>query len=250
MEGERTTDSRHGQCREAELKSVPLGCSFTPLTAPSSPWHPEDSPCSPAWTSPHLLLQPDFPTPRPSTHPHQATGCSLALWLTSHFCLLLAGWPWASDFASLSSSFLTSKMGITVRIVGTFPVVQWLRICLSMQGIQVQSLVCKLRSHEATKPACHSSSLCCCCCQVASVVSDSVRPHRRQPTRLPCPWNSPGKNTGVGFHFLLQCMKVKSESEVTCAPHERSHVPQLRRRTPKYFKIWIVKDCNLQKERS
>ena len=48
---------------------------------------------------------------------------------------------------------------------------------------------------------------------VASVMSDSVRPHRRQPTRLPRPWDSPGKNTGVGCHFLLQCMKVKSESE-------------------------------------
>ena len=47
-----------------------------------------------------------------------------------------------------------------------------------------------------------------------SVMSDSVRPHRRQPTRLPCPWDSPGKNTGVGCHFLLQCMKVKIESEV------------------------------------
>ena len=46
------------------------------------------------------------------------------------------------------------------------------------------------------------------------VVSDSVRPHRRQPTRLPRPWDSPGKNTGVGCQFLLQCMKVKSESEV------------------------------------
>ena len=46
------------------------------------------------------------------------------------------------------------------------------------------------------------------------VVSDSVRPHRRQPTRLPHPWDSPGKNTGVGCHFLLQCMKVKSEREV------------------------------------
>ena len=54
----------------------------------------------------------------------------------------------------------------------------------------------------------------CCCCQVASVVSDSVWPHRRQPTRLPRPWESPGKNTGVGCHFLLQCMKVKGESEV------------------------------------
>ena len=48
-----------------------------------------------------------------------------------------------------------------------------------------------------------------------AVVSDSVRPHRRQPTRLPCPWDSPGKSTAVGCHFLLQCMKVKSESEVT-----------------------------------
>ena len=45
-------------------------------------------------------------------------------------------------------------------------------------------------------------------------MSDPVRPHRRQPTRLPCPWDSPGKNTGVGCHFLLQGMKVKSESEV------------------------------------
>ena len=62
-----------------------------------------------------------------------------------------------------------------------------------------------------------SSNCCCCCCycEVASVVSDSVRPHRWQPTRLPRPWDSPGKNTGVGRHFLLQCMKVKSESEAT-----------------------------------
>ena len=46
-------------------------------------------------------------------------------------------------------------------------------------------------------------------------MSDSVRPHRRQPTMLPHPWDSLGKNTGVGCHFLLQCMQVKSESEVT-----------------------------------
>ena len=50
---------------------------------------------------------------------------------------------------------------------------------------------------------------------VTLVVSDSVWPHRRQPTRLSCPWDSPGKNTGVGCHFLFQCMKVKSESKVT-----------------------------------
>ena len=45
-------------------------------------------------------------------------------------------------------------------------------------------------------------------------MSDSVRPHRLQLTRLPHPWDSPGKNTGMGCHFLLQCMKVKSEREV------------------------------------
>ena len=62
---------------------------------------------------------------------------------------------------------------------------------------------------------CHSHlSECCCCCCVTSVVSDSVRPHRRQPIRLPRPWDSPGKNTGVGCHCLLQCMKVTSEREV------------------------------------
>ena len=45
-------------------------------------------------------------------------------------------------------------------------------------------------------------------------MSNSVQPHRQQPTRLPHPWDSPGKNSGVGCYFLLQCMKVKTESEV------------------------------------
>ena len=48
-----------------------------------------------------------------------------------------------------------------------------------------------------------------------SCPTDSVRPHRRQPPRFPRPWDSPGKNTGVGCHFPFQCMKVKRESEVT-----------------------------------
>ena len=46
-------------------------------------------------------------------------------------------------------------------------------------------------------------------------MSDSVRPRGLQPTRFLRPWDSPGKNTGVGCHLLLQCMKEKSESEVT-----------------------------------
>ena len=57
------------------------------------------------------------------------------------------------------------------------------------------------------------------------VVSDSVRPQRRQPTGLLRPWDSPGKNTGVGCHFLLQCIKVKSESEdAQLCPTLRDHM--------------------------
>ena len=55
-----------------------------------------------------------------------------------------------------------------------------------------------------------SKSLKCSC----SVMTDSQQPHGLQPTRLLCPWECPGKSTGVGCHCLLQCMKVKSESEV------------------------------------
>ena len=58
-----------------------------------------------------------------------------------------------------------------------------------------------------------SLSLCSYLCPAAAAAA--AKSLRQQPTRLPCPWDSPGKNTGVGCHFLLQCMKVKSESEVT-----------------------------------
>ena len=68
--------------------------------------------------------------------------------------------------------------------------------------------------HSSLFPSTVPSPCCCCCCSVSSVLSDSVRLHRGQPTRLPGPWDSPGKNTGVGCHFPLQCMKAKSESEV------------------------------------
>ena len=60
----------------------------------------------------------------------------------------------------------------------------------------------------------NKKQLLSCFCSVASVMSDSVPPHRRQPTRPRSPWDSPGKNTAVACHFLLQCMKGKSESEV------------------------------------
>ena len=60
--------------------------------------------------------------------------------------------------------------------------------------------------------------LCCIGCEILLPLllqlCLTLRSHRWHPTRLPRPWDSPGKNTGVGCHFLLQCMKVKSESEV------------------------------------
>ena len=67
----------------------------------------------------------------------------------------------------------------------------------------------------------------CCCCCVASIMSDSVQPHRRPPTRLLSPWGSPGKNTGVGCHFLLhdkprQCIKKQRHHFADKGPYSQS----------------------------
>ena len=64
---------------------------------------------------------------------------------------------------------------------------------------------CEFRSSTEREPAAAAKSLQSC---------PTLRPHRRQPTRLPRPWDSPGKNTGVGCHCLLPCVKVKSLSHV------------------------------------
>ena len=55
-------------------------------------------------------------------------------------------------------------------------------------------------------------------------MSDTVRPHRQQPIRLPCPCDSPGKNTGVGCYFLFQCMcacQVALVMSDSVRPHRR-----------------------------
>ena len=68
---------------------------------------------------------------------------------------------------------------------------------------------------------------CCCCCQVASVASNSVQPHRRQPTRLPRPWDSAGKNTGVGCHCLLHTktseIRIKTTMKVSPPSDQNGH---------------------------
>ena len=80
---------------------------------------------------------------------------------------------------------------------------------------------------------------CCCCCQVPSVVSNSVRPHRRQPTRLPRPWDSPGKNTGVGCHFILQCLKVKKLEDIYSSGTLKVFFPsQVSATIPLFVFIW------------
>ena len=79
----------------------------------------------------------------------------------------------------------------------------------------VQDKVCEKKSISSpTAAAAAAKSLQSC---------PTLRPHRRQPTRLLCPWDSPGKNTGMGCHFLLQCMKVKSQSEVAQSCPTPSH---------------------------
>ena len=87
---------------------------------------------------------------------------------------------------------------------------RWLDGITDSIGMSLSELWELVMDREAWRAAIHGIAKS----QTASVVSDSVRPHRRQPIRLPRPWDSPGKNAGVGCHFLLQCMKVKSESEV------------------------------------
>ena len=73
-------------------------------------------------------------------------------------------------------------------------------------GLQCVRLPCPSLSPGDCSNSWPLSLCCCCCCYVASVVSDCVQPHRQQPTRLLCPWDSLGKNIGVSCHFLLQCM--------------------------------------------
>ena len=81
--------------------------------------------------------------------------------------------------------------------------------------ICVQSIREEKATHKEFQQSVESFSWVFAAAAVTSIVSDSVRPHGRQPTWLPHPWDSPGKNTGLGCHFLLQCTKVKSENEVT-----------------------------------
>ena len=90
---------------------------------------------------------------------------------------------------------------------------QWLPLFFwAPKSLRMVIATMKLKDAYSLKESYYQPS--CCWCYVASVLSDSVRYHRQQPTRLRRAWDSPSKNTGVGCHFLLQCVKVESECEV------------------------------------
>ena len=109
----------------------------------------------------------------------------------------------AQSCLTLSDPRDCSLPGSSIHGIFQARVLEWVAIAFSTTCIKTQK-------HYPCKQSFLLASVQFSC----SVVSDSVRPHRWQPTRLARPWDSPGKNTGVGCHCLLQCMKVKSESEV------------------------------------
>ena len=112
-----------------------------------------------------------------------------------------------------------SPPGSSVHGISQAGILAWVSISYFRESSWPTSPVCpalqvdSLPAESLGRPT--NFIICCWCCWVSSVVSNSVQPYRWQPTRLPRPWDSPGRNTGVGCHFLLQCMKVKSESEVS-----------------------------------
>ena len=136
-----------------------------------------------------------------------AMNCSLIIWLS-----------WTTAHSHLLCYWRLSNIFILMRNLKEFLLFK--NINWNKYHHNIYSLECpgtqSGRAAAAAKSLLSISLLACsAAAAVASVVSDPVRPQRRQPTRLPRPWDSPGKNTGVGCHFLLQCMKGKSESEVT-----------------------------------
>ena len=80
-----------------------------------------------------------------------------------------------------------------------------------------------------------------------SVMSDSVRPHRQQPTRLPRPWDSPGKNTGVGCHFLLQCMKALPVPNRKICLGQLYLIPMLPAGSWEFGDLWLCCQKNQKK---
>ena len=153
----------------------------------------------------------------------QALQRGLCCCLVVQSCLTLSATPVMSD--SFCNPMDGSPPGSSVHGISQARVLQPVAISSTKgsswpKGLNPR-LLCLLHWQSGCLPLASSAAKSLQSCP-------TVRPHRRQPTRLPHPWDSPGENTGVGCQFLLQCMKVKSESELTqsCAtlsdPMDRS----------------------------
>ena len=169
------------------------------------------------WESSAGILSPPlalFTVMLPKAHLTSCPRISGCRWVTTPLCLSRSLWPFLYSFSVYSYyPFLISSASVRSLLFMSFimPIFAWNVPLVSDILEEISSL-----SHSIVFLYFFALfTCCCCCCKVASVVSNSVRPHRRKPTRLPRPWDSLGKNTGVGRHFLLQCVKGKSESEVT-----------------------------------
>ena len=134
-----------------------------------------------------------------------ARACSLfgpchTSWVGCHLSLCLALQPYPT-----MNIFLTNTMQILLSCGNAFVS----SFCMVNSYTSFKTHLCHLLYEALIFPgSIHVAAA------AAKSLSDSVRPHKRQPTRLRRPWNSPGKNTGVGCHFLLQCVKVKLLSRV------------------------------------
>ena len=133
--------------------------------------------------------------------PHKTWAASVFL----HLFIIIKRKPWESFSAFPSPSFFILIANETLS-----PVVLILKFLLNPSLIlfvvtTLEVLMIFHRYYHFSLAAAAAKSLQSC---------PTLRPHRQQPTRLLCPWDSPGKNTGVGCHFLLQCLKAKRESEV------------------------------------
>ena len=183
------------------------------------PW---DSPGKNTGVGCHALLQVIFPTRGSNPHP-----LHLLHWQAGSLQLPLASLLWASLVAYLIKNPPAMQETWVQSLGWEDPLEKGKATHSSDSGLE-NSMDCAAHGRRVRHDWATSTHFSmtrttweapltvrrCCYCYIASVVSDPVRPHRRQPTRLPRPWDSPGKNTGVGCHFLHQCMKVNSESEV------------------------------------
>ena len=148
----------------------------------------------------------------------------ITLWTSFHTCCLVA----QSYPVFCHPMAKRSPPGSSVYGISQTRILEWLANSFSKGSSQPREWICivgrfftaepalaggSFTTEPPGKPSFHTAAAAAAAAKSLQSCP-TLRPHRRQPTRLPCSSDSLGKNTGVGCHFLLQCMKVKSESEV------------------------------------